>query len=285
VNKSIIPYAAGPFLAATLLLPSPGSAQDCEALEQLELDDTTIVSATEVAEGPFMPPAPIPPDPPQPPVETLAAHCRVIGEITPTPDSSIAFEVWLPVADDWNGKLMGIGNSGLSGGLNYTTPGTNLADALNRGYAATGTDTGHVSSQIDGSWAIGEPEKVIDHGYRALHATTLNAKAIIEAYYGNEASHAYSRRSAIPPTLTVSSPARRSTSTRTWLLRRSGSHSKHSPIRRATSRRASFRPFLRRCWPSVMGRMGSSTAWSTTRAGATSTQTRSVVRAAMKRRV
>lgn len=167
-----------------LSLPARGLAQDCAALTGLSLDDTTIVSATSQPAGTFMPPVPG-----QPPANVVA-HCRVVARIAPTADSDILFEVWLPSAG-WNGKLMGIGNSGLAGAINYTTFGTSLADALNRGYAATGTDTGHTGSQIDGSWAIGHPKKVVDHAYRALHRTTLNAKAIAKAFYGEKPAHAY----------------------------------------------------------------------------------------------
>ena len=44
------------------------------------------------------------------------------------------------------------------------------------------TDTGHVSS--DQWWAIGHPERVTDYLYRAKHVTTVAAKAIIAAHYG-----------------------------------------------------------------------------------------------------
>ena len=43
---------------------------------------------------------------------------RVQGLLTPSPDSHIEFEVWLPTAG-WNGKYLGTGNGGYAGGINY----------------------------------------------------------------------------------------------------------------------------------------------------------------------
>ena len=58
----------------------------------------------------------------------------------PTNDSEIHFEVWMPAAANWNRKFEGTGNGGFSGSLSYST----MANALNRGYATAGSDTGHV---------------------------------------------------------------------------------------------------------------------------------------------
>ena len=59
-------------------------------------------------------------------------------------------------------------------------------------YASGGTDTGHsTASGIDGSWALGHPEKVIDFGYRAIHEMTAKSKAVVEAYYAKPAAHNY----------------------------------------------------------------------------------------------
>jgi feruloyl esterase len=112
----------------------------------------------------------------------VAAFCRVKGTTSPVPGSSIAFEVWLPAS--WNGKLMGIGNSGANGEISYTLSDASLASAVNRGYAAAGTDTGHVSSPVNGTWAVGAPEKILDNASRSIVEVTAKAKAIIAARYG-----------------------------------------------------------------------------------------------------
>ena len=51
-------------------------------------------------------------------MDNLPAFCRVAGEIKPTKDSDIKFEVWRP-ASGWNGKFMGVGNGGWSGEIWY----------------------------------------------------------------------------------------------------------------------------------------------------------------------
>jgi feruloyl esterase len=53
-----------------------------------------------------------------------------------------------------------------------------LAQVLKLGFATAGTDDGHEGSG-GAAWAIGHPQKLIDFGYRAVHQTSIQAKAII----------------------------------------------------------------------------------------------------------
>src|SRR4030095_12046081 len=57
------------------------------------------------------------------------------------------------------------------------------------GLATAPTDTGHKNT--DSFWAVGHPEKAADYLYRAKHVTTVAAKAIIAAYYGQPPSPSY----------------------------------------------------------------------------------------------
>jgi hypothetical protein len=114
----------------------------------------------------------------------LPAFCRVAATLTPSNDSDIKIEVWLPVAN-WNGKLMAVGNSGWSGAIGYAA----LGRELSRGYAATSTDTGHTGPSA--SFALGHPEKLADFAWRAVHEMTVQAKAIIAAHYGPAPKHSY----------------------------------------------------------------------------------------------
>jgi feruloyl esterase len=114
----------------------------------------------------------------------LPAFCRVVAEASPTADSAIKLEVWMP-ANGWNGKYQGQGNGGFAGMIGYPA----LGAAIKRGYAAAGTDTGHSGGEA--AWALGHPEKVIDFGYRGIHEMTLKAKAIIDAFYGGHPQHSY----------------------------------------------------------------------------------------------
>jgi len=171
------------FLIATVAYPVVAQAQaSCESLANLKLTDATISSSTSVAAGSFKPPS-LPGQPA--PAKDLPAFCRVAGVATPTSDSEIRFEVWLP-ASGWNGKFEQVGNGGFAG----TIPLSGMADPLLRGYATAATDDGHTNGP-DQSWAIGHPEKVVDFGYRAVHETSLQAKAILRAFYGKDAARSY----------------------------------------------------------------------------------------------
>src|SRR5204863_239559 len=64
-----------------------------------------------------------------------------------------------------------------------------MAQALQRGYATSSTDTGHSGSRA--SFALGHPEKLIDYAYRSEHEMSVSAKAIIAAMYGREPRLSY----------------------------------------------------------------------------------------------
>ena len=172
------------FLLLTLALPVGRTvfAASCESLASLELPDTTITSAVSVT-----PPYRTDGIPFFPPVEVTVPFCRVAATLTPTPDSNIKIEVWLPLPEQWNGKFEGVGSAGLGGSIitAYLVPG------LVRGYATVATDTGHDNSGAPGAFALGHPEKVIDYGYRSTHLTAVAGKAIAEKFYGHAAKHAY----------------------------------------------------------------------------------------------
>ncbi|MEP6961875.1 MAG: tannase/feruloyl esterase family alpha/beta hydrolase [Acidobacteriota bacterium] len=105
-------------------------------------------------------------------------YCRVQATLTPTPDSEIKIEVWLPEPARWNGKFKGTGNGGLGGGA--TVASGPLLSAIRDGYAAAGNNTGHEGGS---NYALGHPEKVKDFGWRASHEMTVTAKKLIAAFY------------------------------------------------------------------------------------------------------
>ena len=98
--------------------------------------------------------------------------------LTPTSDSDIRIEVWLP-ARGWNGKFQAVGNGGWAGAISYAA----MAEAVRRGYATASTDTGHVGGR--GTFALDHPEKLIDFAWRSEHEMTVTAKEVIAAFYGN----------------------------------------------------------------------------------------------------
>jgi Tannase and feruloyl esterase len=159
----------------------------CERLANLGLPNTKITLAETVPAGTFtLPPSPMPPMGSPPSFKDVPAFCRVVLDATPTPDSDIKIEVWMP-ASGWNNKFRGQGNGGFAGVIDY--PG--LGSAVKLGYASAATDTGHSGTAIDASWALGHPNKVVDFGYRGIHLMTLNAAAIIGAFYGENPQRSY----------------------------------------------------------------------------------------------
>jgi feruloyl esterase len=149
----------------------------CDQIKSLAFPDTVITAAEIVAAGAYKPPS-AQPGPEQPSLN-LPARCRVAAILKPSSDSEIAIEVWMP-ATDWNGKFQAVGNGGWAGVISYQA----MALAIQEGYAAASTDTGHQGAGLDASFALGHPEKITDFSYRAVHEMTVRAKAMITSFYG-----------------------------------------------------------------------------------------------------
>ena len=164
-----------------------GSSEGCERLAKLDLPNASMTSAKAVSAGAFE-------GAPQAFTgrdlsafyKTLPGFCRVVVKATPTADSNITVEVWMPLAG-WNGKLQGLGNGGFAGIIDNFELGAGIA----KGYATVATDAGHTGSPIDATWAPGHPEKVIDFGHRGIHEMTRVAKLVVQQFYGSAAKHAY----------------------------------------------------------------------------------------------
>ena len=176
-------------LAGLLAVSAPVSAQQsCESLTSLKITNVTITAATSISAPPDWN---VPSTPGRfgtpPGLKVSVPFCRVAGFATPTSDSHIGFEAWLPIAANWNGKYVGIGNPGFIGSISYG----GLVREIARGSATASTDTGHLdvgaTSEAPDAWAIGHPEKVADWGYRAVHETTVAAKQLLQAFYGKPA--------------------------------------------------------------------------------------------------
>jgi len=178
---SIGALAAAVVVTGTLFavqVQTAGGPAACETLTSLTLPHTTVMAAQTVAAGAFTPPAG---GRGRGGAELFAAvpsFCRVSMTLAPSTDSDIKVEVWLPAAG-WNGKFQAVGNGGWAGTISYPA----LAQAVSAGYAGASTDTGHTGN--NGQFALGHPEKVLDFGYRAVHEMTVQAKAIVDAYYGS----------------------------------------------------------------------------------------------------
>jgi hypothetical protein len=170
---------AGTLLFATIqpLL----AEQTCSSLSALTPPHTTITSAVDVPEGAIRSVGPGSTAP-----VVVPARCEVQAITRPSKDSEIRLQVWLP-ASGWNGRYLQVGNGGWAGQINQG----GMAGPLRRGYAVAATDDGHTSAMPGASWAVGHPEKLIDFGYRAVHETSVQAKAIVRAFFGRDADRSY----------------------------------------------------------------------------------------------
>jgi feruloyl esterase len=195
--------AATGLFAAVAIASSPAMATPCTNLQSLQLQHTTINSATDNTSGTFVAPG-------SAPITGLPAFCRVTATLTPSSDSSIKIELWLPESG-WNGRFLGTGGGGFQGVINYAE----LSSGLRAGFAATNTDLGTGSSGCnplycgsDGNMGnplaiafgdpaapstglFGHPERIKDFGFRAIHLMTVRGKEIANAFYGQQAHKAY----------------------------------------------------------------------------------------------
>jgi feruloyl esterase len=158
------------------------ASMDCGSLARLPIANGRITSAESVPAGAFN--APGSSGSAASAFGTLPAFCRVTAVLTPSSDSDIRVEVWLPLSG-WNRKLQAVGNGGLGGAISYGP----LAAALRAGYASVGTDTGHVGGNAD--FVPGHPEKLVDFAYRAVHEMTVVAKAVVAAHYDAKPVRSY----------------------------------------------------------------------------------------------
>ena len=163
-------------MAAAAFLQPPA----CAALKTLSLPNATITSAEFVAAGAASPGRAGRGGSSEP----LPAHCKVAVTLTPSPDSHIEMELWLP-AEGWNGKFLAMGNGAWAGNISLDA----IAVGLRRGYATASNDTGHTGGSA--SFAVGHPEKLVDFAYRAMHEMAVQSKTIIRAFYGRAPQLSY----------------------------------------------------------------------------------------------
>ena len=203
------PYLVGAAMglfACVAIASTPAMATPCTNLQSLQIQDTTITSATDNTSGIFVVPGSNPPAT----IAGLPAFCRVTANLIPSSDSNIKIEVWLPESG-WNGRFLGTGGGGFQGVITYSE----LAAGIQQGFAATNSDLGTGVSGCnplfcgsDGNMGnplaiafgdpaspstglFGHPERIKDFGFRAIHLMTVRGKEIANAFYGQSAHKAY----------------------------------------------------------------------------------------------
>jgi feruloyl esterase len=166
----------------TALLPcaSPPLAQaaeaSCAALAGAHGNGVVVTAATAITpRGPWQPPASL-----GQPAPVELPFCRVEGVI----EKRIGFELWLPPAQSWNGRLLGAGVGGDAGVFNFR----DLARGVTAGFASSTTDGGHKAGETD--WMM-RRDAVLDYTHRAQHLTNQAVRKLIARYYGDGPHHAY----------------------------------------------------------------------------------------------
>lgn len=115
--------------------------------------------------------------------QQLEAFCRISAVLSPVQGSNINIEVWMPM-QNWNSKLVAVGNGGLAGSVSYEA----LAEAVAEGFAAVSTDTGHEG----GDPAFLQDEvRFTDFAHRAIHEMTVAAKSLVTEFYSTNPRFTY----------------------------------------------------------------------------------------------
>jgi pimeloyl-ACP methyl ester carboxylesterase len=115
--------------------------------------------------------------------------CAVKGTLAP----ANTFEVALPVGT-WTQRFAALGCGGLCGNLTDPTKLSGVSFSYKcplvqeGGFVTSATDMGHQGN--DPSWTT-DPQKQADFAYRGQHITTLAAKKLIKAYYGQAPKYNY----------------------------------------------------------------------------------------------
>src|SRR5213594_890470 len=171
------------FVALSVVAPvNVATAVTCETLIAVPLQDGVITSAVSV-------PGPRFTGPDGRTYQEVQPFCRVTATLTPTSDSLINVEVWMPISG-WNLRFEGTGNGGYAGNIALDVP--EMIAAVNAGRAVAATDMGTApSTNNDADALVGHPEKWIDFGYRATHLMTVAAKQIVSTFYGQGPRYSY----------------------------------------------------------------------------------------------
>lgn len=164
--------------AATALWAAPATAKDCGALAGKHAGSVVVGSATTV-EPPAGGWSPVT-DSFYKPQPVHVPLCRVEGTI----EGNIGFELWLPLGDGWNGRLLGAGVGGDAGVYNYN----DMSRRIGEGFATVTTDSGHKASVQH--WMMDAKART-DYEHRAVHLTALVAKALVARFYGRAADKSY----------------------------------------------------------------------------------------------
>ncbi|TDZ35447.1 putative feruloyl esterase [Colletotrichum spinosum] len=109
-------------------------------------------------------------------------------------DDVTQVQIWLPLAEKWNGRFVGVGGGGYSAGQFGSEK---VVATVADGYAASSTDAGHDhKTWEEAPWALKADGTVnerllVNYAHVSVHDMTAIAKGIVEQYYGTPASYSY----------------------------------------------------------------------------------------------
>lgn len=113
-------------------------------------------------------------------------YCKINGTIQP----EIRFELRLPLK--WNRRLYMLGNGGYGGQPLETFYADYRDRAIENGFATVMTNTGHDAQNEPGAtFAYHNLQKKMDWAFRAVHLTAVEAKALVQVYYGRPQAFSY----------------------------------------------------------------------------------------------
>jgi feruloyl esterase len=118
------------------------------------------------------------------------AYCRVNGRMSPIDPSApdINFQVVLP--SSWAHRIVQLGGGGQNGVIPGLTGGPGGATYLARGWVASGSDSGHQTSDQANNWAIND-ESIRNLGYMQMKKTHDAAIVLTERMYGARPVYSY----------------------------------------------------------------------------------------------
>ena len=156
-------------LTAWLIAPLASASQheQCQSLLSLKLEHAEVISA-----------------------DYAQQSCRVVTRVWPaglsqSRDSFIDVSTWMPDAQHWNGRFIGLGNGGYSPRL----PQEQMQARLAEGFSVGASDTGHKTESLD--FILAANERIDYWGRTAVHTLSAYSKKVITAYYTKPADYAY----------------------------------------------------------------------------------------------
>jgi len=110
--------------------------------------------------------------------------CVVKGFVSPR----IGFEVHLPMSG-WTQRYLQTGCGGLCGRVGIESPQRDCTPETNGEFVMASTDMGHDTN--GGTWGASDMQLRVDFAYRGVHVTSVVAKQLITAFYGQAPKYSY----------------------------------------------------------------------------------------------